>query len=185
MEKKVDRRGFLRTLPFFPAAIVDEIVDGSEKEEKKEYKPVYIRPPYFVEDADLTLCKECEGFCLTSCEENIIQRSEDGVPYIIFKNTGCTFCEKCAEECPEDVLSVEKGEKRIQVNISIDIDRCVAWKKTMCFSCKEPCLDNAIKFEGLFNPQIIPDKCTGCGFCISVCPTGAISLDVPSGEGYD
>ncbi len=185
MEKKVDRRGFLRTLPFFPAAIVEEIVEGTDSEEdyKKDYRPVYVKPPYFVEDADVSVCSNCEGYCITSCEEKVLHRSEEGFPHIIFSNTGCTFCEKCAENCPEEVLSIEKGIKKIQVNISIDIEKCVAWKKTMCFSCKEPCLENAIKFEGLFNPQIIPDLCTGCGFCISVCPTSAVIVDLPSGEG--
>jgi len=184
MEKKVDRRGFLKTLPFFPAAIVDEIVEGSEKNEE-EYTPVFIKPPYTVKEADFSLCKDCEGFYVTSCEEDIIKRTEEGIPHIGFGDRGCTFCEKCAESCPEGILSVENGEKNIQVNIRIDINKCVAWKKTMCFSCKEPCLDNAIKFEGLFNPQIIPDRCTGCGFCVSVCPVSAISVDIPSGEGYD
>ena len=39
----------------------------------------------------------------------------------------------------------------------------------MCFSCKDPCLDNAIDFKAMFMPEI-NDKCTSCGFCLSRCP---------------
>ncbi len=44
----------------------------------------------------------------------------------------------------------------------------------MCFSCKDPCLSNAIEFLGMFRPSIKADLCTGCGFCVSVCPTQAV-----------
>jgi ferredoxin-type protein NapF len=48
----------------------------------------------------------------------------------------------------------------------------------ICFSCKEPCIDDAILFNGMFNPVIDMDKCTGCGFCLGRCPTLAIDFTV-------
>ncbi len=48
----------------------------------------------------------------------------------------------------------------------------------MCFSCKDPCLDDAIEFIGMFRPEIIDDKCTSCGFCIKACPTQAIEIKI-------
>jgi len=47
----------------------------------------------------------------------------------------------------------------------------------MCFSCKDPCMVDAIKFLGLFRAEIDNDICNGCGFCLSVCPTNAISFN--------
>lgn len=46
----------------------------------------------------------------------------------------------------------------------------------MCFSCKDPCLDDAIEFLGMFRPEIVTDKCTSCGFCLRACPTSAIEI---------
>ena len=51
-------------------------------------------------------------------------------------------------------------------------------EKNYVFSCKDPCVDNAIDFQGLFNPTIDLTKCTSCGFCVSVCPTDAIKLEI-------
>ena len=48
----------------------------------------------------------------------------------------------------------------------------------MCFSCKDPCLDDAIQFLGMFRPEIDENLCTSCGFCLKVCPTDAITLEV-------
>ncbi|WP_456400025.1 ferredoxin-type protein NapF [Persephonella sp.] len=186
MEKKYNRRGFLRTLPFFPVALVDEIVGEEEvklKEDSHTEEKIYIRPPYLIDNPDFSICSECEGNCVTVCEEKIIHRSEDGSPYLIFNSGGCTFCERCGVECPEGILSIEKESKKIDIKVTIDFEKCMAWKKTMCFACKEPCIEDAIVFSGLFNPQIIPDKCTGCGFCLSVCPTNAVKVEIPQGEG--
>lgn len=170
MSKKMDRRGFLKALPFIPAATVEEIKEPSIIEDE-----TYIRPPYISDDSDFSICNECKGHCVTACEEKILFRAKDGTPYVRFTTNGCTFCKKCAEVCEYSVLSTENEEK-IHADFRINIAKCMAWNGTMCFSCKEPCIDNAIKFEGLFKPQIIPNKCTGCGFCINVCPSGAIEV---------
>ena len=57
----------------------------------------------------------------------------------------------------------------------IDKDKCLAWGKTMCFSCKDVCKDDAIDFFGMFNP-VINDNCTHCNLCVEVCPSKAIVL---------
>ncbi|WP_457642919.1 ferredoxin-type protein NapF [Persephonella sp.] len=171
MSRKMDRRGFLKALPFIPAAAVEEIKQPSEKNEEK----AVIRPPYCSVDTDFSVCTECSGDCVSACEERIIYRLTDGSPHISFGGKGCTFCKKCAEACSYDVLSLENPEK-IEAVFRINISKCVSWQNVMCFSCKDPCLDNAVKFNGIFQPQIIPDMCSGCGFCLSVCPSGAIEV---------
>jgi ferredoxin-type protein NapF len=45
----------------------------------------------------------------------------------------------------------------------------------MCFSCKDPCLDDAIDFIAMFRPEI-NSNCTSCGFCIKYCPVDAIEI---------
>lgn len=132
-----------------------------------------LRPPYTDENTDYKACKECEAPCIKECETGVILRDEEGYPSISFSRGGCTYCGRCAEVCPKGVLSCSKPGK-IRAEVRINPERCSAWKGVLCFSCKEPCLDNAIKFEGLYKPVILPERCTSCGFCLSVCPTEAI-----------
>jgi ferredoxin-type protein NapF len=145
----------------------------SSKPKKKE--ELIIRPPYY-EDEN-SFAKECisceETPCITFCQENIILLGEDKTPKLDFTNSGCTYCDECAIHCPKEVLSVE-SKHTIQAVIEIDMLQCMSWSNTMCFSCKDPCLEDAIEFLGIYKPSINSDKCTSCGFCISRCPTNAI-----------
>jgi len=144
------------------------------KEEKETSSA--IRPPYFSDKRDfLNICVLCEqSECVDACEEEIIELDKDRTPIINFSKGGCTYCDECAVACQKDVLKVE-NRKNIDVQIEIDILECLSWHKVMCFSCKDPCFENAIDFQGMFRPTI-NDRCTSCGFCLSVCPSNAIKV---------
>jgi len=144
---------------------------------KAEVKESIIRPPYYAELEAFSLCIECEEKkCATICDEDIIFIQEDGSPKLdLTTATGCTFCDEGAEVCELDVLQIDKMRK-IDALIEIDILKCLSWHDTMCFSCKDPCIDNAIEFLGMFRPTINQDKCTSCGFCTYKCPTNAITI---------
>ena len=96
-------------------------------------------------------------------------------PVLDFSKTGCTYCDDCATACEPNVLQVEH-KKDINTNIVINNSNCLSWNATMCFSCKDPCLEDAIEFKAMFMPTIDESKCTACGFCISRCPTSAIDI---------
>jgi len=64
--------------------------------------------------------------------------------------------------------------EHINATFRIATQGCVAHHGVICFSCKEPCIDDAILFNGMFNPVIDMDRCTGCGFCVGRCPAQAI-----------
>ena len=149
------------------------------KKNKKDELETIIRPPYFKNENDfLKSCVTCEEkSCITVCEENIIFLLKDKTPSLNFANSGCTYCDECAIACNEDVLKVEY-KKDINVKFSIDLLKCMSWNQTMCFSCKDPCLTDAIKFLGMFRPEIESNLCTSCGFCVKVCPTDAISMEI-------
>ncbi|MFA7084448.1 MAG: ferredoxin-type protein NapF [Arcobacteraceae bacterium] len=143
--------------------------------EKREFNQEFIRPPYFSnEDSFHKECIKCEGKCSTVCEENIIVIHTDKTPYLNFDQSGCTFCDACAKECPFEVLSLE-FKSQVNAVFEIDMLKCLSWNSTMCFSCKDPCFSNAIEFLGMFRPTINTNICTGCGFCVNICPTKAIS----------
>lgn len=141
---------------------------------KREQKP--IRPPYVL-DWELfdQVCPSCETKpCSTFCEEAIILIDDKGIPKLEFGSSGCTFCKACAKACESGVLGLE-GEARIQASISIDTAKCFAWNGTMCFTCKDMCEPNAIRFFGMYRP-VINDDCTACGLCKSPCPADAITV---------
>ncbi len=153
-------------------------------EQNKENSPLVVRPPYGLEESLFqSECSACESkACVTSCDEKIILIRGDGTPMLNFSKSGCTFCEDCANACEPNVLSLENTHtsEHINATFSISTEGCVAHNGVICFSCKEPCIDDAILFNGLFNPVIDMDRCTGCGFCLGRCPTQAISYDAIS-----
>lgn len=152
--------------------LFSSLASSIKKDEKQEK---IIRPPYFEDESVfLTNCIECNGICSTVCEENIIIMQEDKTPKLDFTNSGCTYCDECANACPHDVLLLE-NKKNIDAKIEIDVLKCLSWNQTMCFSCKDPCLDDAIEFIAMFRPEI-QDNCTSCGYCIKTCPVDAIKI---------
>ena len=139
---------------------------------------IILRPPYYSDiNAFDTECQKCDGKCATLCQEQIIIIKDDKTPIVDFSKSGCTYCDDCATACEFGVLKVE-DKNLINANISINQSTCLSWNAVMCFSCKDPCLDDAIEFKAMFMPTIDDSKCTACGFCISRCPTSAIDIKV-------
>ncbi len=158
-----------RELFSFLSSSVKEMGKETIKEE------FIVRPPYFIEEAAFaTECQNCEAQCASLCQEQIIMIGEDKTPYLDFSKRGCTYCDECAIGCPSDVLLIENKSK-IVANVVINKDKCLSWQGVMCFSCKDPCLEDAIDFKAMFMPEI-NDKCTSCGFCIGRCPAEAIDI---------
>lgn len=161
-------------------------------EQNRESSPLMVRPPYGLSESLFqNECMTCESkACAASCDEEIIVIQEDGIPTLNFVKSGCTFCEDCVSACEAGVLDLENihTAEHLNATFRISTEGCVAHDGVVCFSCKEPCIDDAILFNGMFNPVIDMDKCTGCGFCLSRCPTQAIdfipySIEIPNEKG--
>ncbi len=147
-------------------------------ESPKNSQERYIRPPYYSDESLFqSECSKCDAKCTTLCEEEIIKIADDKTPYLDFSRSGCTFCDECAKACEFGVLNIE-DKKNINAKVSIIKADCLSWNAVMCFSCKDPCLDNAIDFKAMFMPEINSDKCTACGFCLSRCPATSIHFEV-------
>lgn len=135
-----------------------------------------IRPPYFGDiSAFDTECQKCDGKCATLCQEQIIIINADKTPSLNFLKSGCTYCDECAIGCEFGVLEVA-DKKMINADVTVNQATCLSWSGVMCFSCKDPCLEDAIEFKAMFMPLIDQSKCTACGFCLSRCPTYAIDI---------
>jgi len=140
----------------------------------KEVKEIIVRPPFYEKEEDFLKCVDCDAICVTVCEQKIIKINEQNTPYLDFSNNGCTYCDECAIHCPKEVLTLN-NKKNINVEIYIDESLCLSWNNTMCFSCKDPCIDDAIDFTAMFKAKI-NYNCTSCGYCIKQCPTNAIQI---------
>jgi ferredoxin-type protein NapF len=149
---------------------------------QEEDTPLLIRPPYGKDESIFqSECPSCEDkACVASCDEEIIFIAKDGTPTLNFEKNGCTFCDDCAKACSKDVLSLENTNtaESLSAIFRISLDGCVAHHGVICYSCKEPCIDDAILFNGMFNPIIDENRCTGCGFCVARCPVEAIEYRV-------
>lgn len=141
-----------------------------------EVKNLFIPLPYQRFSSDF--CKECSGECVEVCEEKIVFKIENGIPYLDFTQRGCIFCKKCAYICQENYgqQSVLDAllEDKIKGIAKIDTLLCLAYHQIICSSCKDIC-DGSIKFAGFFYPEILV-TCTSCGQCVKCCPQGAISI---------
>jgi len=134
----------------------------------------FIFPPYYEKKENFLKCVECKNKdCLLACNEKIIH-IENETPIIRFGLNGCTFCDECANACKLNVLDIKHKKTKLNCEMIINPSKCIAYNQTICFSCQDICQELAIIYKGMFNPLIDLDKCTACGFCISVCPTNAI-----------
>jgi len=134
-----------------------------------------IRPPYNNNESLFhNECRSCDAKCATVCEEDIIKIAKDKTPFLDFSSSGCSYCDACANACEYGVLELE-NKKLINASVTINKNECISWDGVMCFSCQDPCLENAIDFQAMFMPTI-NDRCTACGFCISRCPVSAIKI---------
>lgn len=63
-------------------------------------------------------------------------------------------------------------------------EHCLAFQNVVCRTCGETCEHQAIRFSprlgAAAEPRLQTELCTGCGDCLVVCPTTALSLvDAP------
>lgn len=167
MDSPIDhgRRAFLRIRP-------------------KPADPAAIRPPWTSAQAVAGYCTHC-GDCIAACPEGILIADRDGAPVVDFSRGGCTFCGDCAQNCSAPVFRRDLLPPwRVSVAIS---DRCLPRRGIVCESCRDACGDGAIRLIRSPGrapmPEIVPERCTGCGACISVCPESAISPASAAGGG--
>ncbi len=144
-------------------------------------KPAPLRPPWAVEDFT-DRCTRCEA-CLDACPEKVLRRGDGGFPELDVRERGCTFCAACVEACEPGALDTVRGiERRYRAVIG---PTCLAKRAVTCRLCELACDDDAIGFAlqrgGVATPLVDPGQCSGCGKCLNVCPSHAISLEERAG----
>ncbi len=136
-----------------------------------------IRPPWAIAEAlFVERCSRCEE-CIRQCDEGIIKKGDGGFPEIDFSLGECSFCQDCLKHCPEQALQPADDPWRLQARIS---ELCLAHQHIVCMSCYENCEVEAIRMtpfqKGVSIPEIESTLCNGCGACVRICPTEAITI---------
>lgn len=136
-----------------------------------------MRPPWSTEQSIRENCTSC-GTCVEACPEGILSAGPAGTPVIDFSENACSFCQKCVSACDEHVFaSVENPPWDLKARIQ---NNCMLKLGISCQICADACLDEAMRFDMSHAPSgailINTEACTGCGACLSVCPSGAISF---------
>lgn len=116
------------------------------------------------------------GDCVKVCEGNCIS-IKDGIADI--DTSECVSCGKCVKVCPHGLFSLKPVSKHIDVRCSSDDSGKVTREicKNGCIACRmceRKCPHDAVHVVGL-HAVIDYDKCTSCGECYKVCPTGTIT----------
>jgi ferredoxin-type protein NapF len=121
-------------------------------------------------------CTAC-GACARACPQQIL-RVVGGRTVEMDFHVPCTFCGLCADACPEEVFEaslVEPWEARAFIGAG-----CFEAQGVSCRACEDSCEARALRarpeFGGRAQMIVNLDACTGCGGCLPVCPTGAITV---------
>ena len=152
--------------------------------------PEEIRPPGALPEARFkTTCCRC-GNCARACPTRIIRSSLDArdplgllAPRLDFSRACCLRpCDACGKVCPTGAIApFNAGEKdRIFLGTAvIRLEDCLVVKGKECDRCVASCPYEAIRIAGgAFEaaPEVIPQRCVGCGACVAVCPPAVVSV---------
>ncbi|GMB94518.1 ferredoxin-type protein NapF [Helicobacter heilmannii] len=140
---------------------------------RAQNEPFKVPLPYF-NSKRANECMDCVGGCASSCPEKIVFKQPGQVPHLDFAKSGCTFCGACVVGCAECGGVLQESLGGINAVALIDTARCLGHQGVVCVACLDSCKDKAIHFLGMFKPRVDLSACTGCGFCVGVCPTEAI-----------
>lgn len=146
-----------------------------------------VRPPGSRPEKEfLALCVRC-GECMASCPNNALQpiwfeAGTEGLfsPRLLPKRGACSpDCNNCGSVCPTSAIRpLEILDRRWAKTGTARIMRemCLAWEhQKRCMVCDEVCPYSAIKFRDEQGnpvpvPEVIEERCSGCGFCEHHCP---------------
>ncbi len=96
--------------------------------------------------------------------------------FYIEKCTGCRICELSCSIEKEKKFVPRKARLKAIYNYPLK-DAVFVCRQCVFAPCAEKCPTEAISRNGHTGPwKVDPNKCTGCGICVEVCPFGVMKL---------
>lgn len=138
------------------------------------------RPPWSDEATIQAACTGC-GDCITACPQNILELDGNKRVRVALRGSECTFCGACADACAEPVFDLDHSPPwPVVAEIS---GNCLMVAGISCQLCTDICEPRALRLDLGVRPvgaiRLDTAACTGCGACLSLCPSDAITLSDP------
>ncbi len=155
---------------------------------RRDQSERWLRPPGALPESEFVQrCIKCDK-CVQICPYGSIKPLGSaagfklGTPVIFAREIPCYVCMKCPPVCPSGALDNSLTDKKdIRMGLArIDPELCMAYNGVICRACFERCpiYREAIVLKDELYPEVVADKCIGCGICESVCPVDEAAIRV-------
>ena len=152
----------------------------------------HLRPPGARRELDfLAACCRC-GRCRGACPAGIIVPELDitdpaglMAPRVTFERSYCTpDCAACGAVCPTGAIRPfgVAGKPRLFIGTAVvRVEGCRLAEGMECDQCVRICAYDAIRIvtsDDMFAaaPEVVTERCVGCGACVVACPTGVVAV---------
>lgn len=184
LKGKISRRSMILALSFVVIAILSQLFRGLNFLFPRLKVPHrFVRPPGAASEASfLKACIRCRA-CANVCEAGCINfftlydgGDLAGSPYLNTRLKSCNLCMNCTQICPTGALEpIAKDLKEISERVHMGVAKvvesnCLSFNGRICGICHDACPVKAISLRTRAQPEILEDKCIGCGRCEERCP---------------
>jgi len=167
----INRRQFFSSLGFKTLDWARQTLAQLLDQEERPLRP----PGALIEEAFLLACTRC-GQCVNACPQGCLSQLAPeagpavGTPVLSFlTGKACTNCGQCAAICPSGALAPSQVGKTHVARL--EKEECLAWQGAMCRVCYERCprRGKALVLMDFQYPDVVEEKCDGCGACQLAC----------------